>query len=194
MPQTRFQLLALLILCFVSFVAQTPDNAKQFSKDGLSFDYGAGWSLQDDSNGDAQQLTLARANNDVQIRVFAHRGRIASEKFPDAKKAFIDPYVTATAKQFVAMGAKPEQTPDTTEIGGAKADGVAITASLAGEPGAARIYWALIGRRVIVLTFFGPDKEQKQFASAWEVVRNSLTVEDPKAVPKAVPKASPTPK
>ena len=30
----------------------------------------------------------------------------------DAKKAFIDPYIASTMKQFVAMGAKPEQSPD----------------------------------------------------------------------------------
>jgi hypothetical protein len=86
------------------------------------------------------------------------------------------------------MGAKPEQAKDSTEIAGEKAEGVAITASLGGEPGAAKIYWALIGQRVVVLTYFGPDKELKQFASAWDMVRNSLKVEDPKGAPQASPK------
>ena len=167
-----------------SLAAAQTGNNKQFNKDGLTFDYPASWTLQEDTNADAQQLTLGKANADAQIRVFVHKGRITPEKFPDAKKAFIDPYVTATGKQFVAMGAKPEQANDNTEIAGAKAEGVAITASLSGEPGAAKIYWALIGRRVVVLTYFGPDKELKQFASAWDTVRNSLKVEDPKAAPK----------
>jgi len=169
-------------------IAQTSNN-KQFVKDGLMFDYPTGWTLTDDSNEDAQQLTIARANADAQIRVFVHKGRIAPEKFPDAKKAFIDPYVAATGKQFVAMGAKPQQASDSTEIAGEKAEGVAITASLAGEPGAAKIYWALIGRRVVVLTYFGPDKDLTKFAGAWDTVRNSVKVEDPKAAPK--PSATP---
>lgn len=179
-----FSLLVLSVVS-VSSVAQT-DN-KNFTGGGVSFDYPNGWVLNDDTNSDAQQLTLARPNNDVQIRVFVHKGRISPEKFPDAKKGFIDPYIASTVKQFVAMGAKPEQSPDATEIGGAKADGVKIAANL-GEPGAAKIYWALVGQRVVILTIFGPDREIKQFTPAWDTVRNSLKIED-----KSAPKPSPTP-
>src|ERR1044071_6495000 len=171
----RFVLLA--IVCLIALV-QTP---KTFTKDGLSFDYPADWNLQEGVNDDAQQLTLAKANSDVQISVFVHKGRISQEKLPDAKKAFIDPYISATAKQFVQMGAKPEQSPDTSEIGGLKADGVKISASLGGETGAAKIYWTLVGQRVVVLTLFGPDKQLTKLAPAWDLVRNSLKiVESPK--------------
>ena len=177
-----------IVFCCVLATAQTPD-AKNFSKDGLSFDYPSAWQLQDETNGDAQQLTLNKAGSDVQIRVFVHKGRIAAEKLPDAKKAFIDPYVAGTAQQFVAMGAKPEQVPDSSEIGGVKADGTSINASLGGETGAAKIYWALVGQRVVVLTLFGPDKQMKQLTPAWDLVRTSIKVVDPKAT--ASPKPSP---
>jgi hypothetical protein len=179
-----------IVFCCVVATAQTPDS-KNFSKDGLSFDYASSWQLTDDSNNDAQQLTLSKANSDVQMRVFVHKGRITPEKLPEAKKAFIDPYIAATAKQFVAMGAKPEQVPDTSEIGGVKADGTSINASLGGENGAAKIYWAIVGQRVVVLTIFGPDKQMKQLTPAWDLLRTSLKVVDPKAVPAASPKASP---
>ena len=185
----QLKLVVLMFCCLVAH-AQTPDS-KNFAKDGLSFDYPAAWQLQDDSNGDAQQLTLAKANSDVQIRVFVHKGRITPEKLPDAKKAFIDPYIAATAKQFVDMGAKPEQVPDSSEIGGVKADGTSINASLGGETGAAKIYWAVVGQRVVVLTFFGPDKQMKQLTPGWDLIRTSLKVVDPKAVPAASPKATP---
>ena len=174
----RFILLA--IICLIA-LAQTP---KSYTKDGLSFDYPADWTLQEGVNEDAQQLTLGKANTDVQISVFVHKGRITPEKLPDAKKAFIDPYISATEKQFVQMGAKPEQSPEASEIGGVKADGVKVSASLGGESGAAKIYWALVGQRVVVLTFFGPDKQLTQQAAAWDLVRNSLKVVDPKAAPK----------
>lgn len=170
-----FSLLVLSVLS-VSSVAQ---DVKTFNANGISFEYPNGWVLNDDSNSDAQQLTLARPNNDVQIRVFVHKGKITPEKFADAKKGFIDPYIASTNKQFVAMGAKPEQSPDSTEIGGAKADGVKIAANL-GEPGAAKIYWALVGQRVVILTIFGPDREIKQFTPAWDTVRNSIKVEEKK--------------
>ena len=181
----KLTLLAIVLCCALA-TAQTGDT-KNFSKDNLSFDYPGSWQFQESSNDDAQQFTLGKANADVQIRLFVHRGRIAPEKLPDAKKAFIDPYVAATAKQFVAMGAKPEQTPDSSEIGGVKADGVNISASLGGETGAAKIYWALVGQRVVVLTYFGPDKQMKQLMPAFDLIRTSLKVVDPKA-------ATPTPK
>ena len=179
-----------IVFCCAVANAQTPDS-KNFAKDGLSFDYPAAWQLKEETNGDAQQLTLAKADSDVQIRVFVHKGRITPEKLPDAKKAFIDPYIAATAKQFVDMGAKPEQVPDSSEIGGVKADGTSINASLGGETGAAKIYWALVGQRVVVLTFFGPDKQMKQLTPGWDLIRTSLKVVDPKAVPAASPKATP---
>jgi len=180
----RFKLLA--IACCVIALVQTP---KTYTQNGLSFDYPADWVLQEGVNPDAQQLTLGKDGSDVQISVFVHKGRITPEKLPDAKKAFIDPYITATSNQFVQMGAKPEQSPDSSEIGGVKADGVKISASLGGEAGAAKIYWALIGQRVVVLTLFGPDKQVQKLAPAWDEVRNSLKVVDPKAAPS--PKASP---
>jgi hypothetical protein len=184
------KIFVLSLLVFI-FAVQTNTDTKTFSANGVSFNYPNGWVLQDDTNSDAQQLNLARPNNDVQIRVFIHKGRITPEKFPDAKKAFIDPYIASTMKQFVAMGAKPEQSADSSEIGGVKADGVKIAANL-GEPGAAKIYWAVVGQRVVILTIFGPDRELKQFTSAWDTVRNSLAVED-KSTPKPAPAASPTP-
>lgn len=185
------QLIAIVFLCCLLAAAQTPANAKTFTKDNLSFDYPNGWTLAESTNDDAQQFTLNKADSDVQISIFVHKGRISPDKLPDAKKALIDPYLAATAKQFVQMGAKPEQSPDASEIGGVKADGVNINASLGGETGASKIYWALVGQRVVILTLFGPDKQTKQLAPAWDLVRTSLKVQDPKAVPAASPKASP---
>lgn len=178
-----FQVNLMLLLVCVATLAQT-GSSKQFSKDGLTFDYPGDWVIQDDSNKDGQSLTLARADIDVSINVFVHRGRISADKLPDAKKAFIDPYVDARVKQFIQSGATPQQAPDTSEIAGQKADGVAITASLGGVPGSAKIYWTLVGDRVVLLTYFGPDKQEKQFASVWDMVRNSIKIEAPKAKPK----------
>src|SRR4029078_1233485 len=117
---SRIKLLAIILFSCLMVEAQTP---KTVTKDGLSFDYPSDWTMQDDSSGDAQHFSLSNGNSDVKIEVFAHKGRSAAEKLPDAKKAFIDPYIAATEKQFVSMGANPEQSPDTAEIGGVKAGG-----------------------------------------------------------------------
>ena len=179
-----------LVFCCVLATAQTPDS-KNFSKDGLTFDYPASWQLTDESNSDLQQITLSKADNDVRIGIFVHRGRMTPEKMAEAKKALVDPLIAGNVKQFEAMGAKPQQVPDSTELAGLKAEGTSINASLGGETGAAKIYWALIGQRVVILSLFGPDKQLKQLAPVWDLVRTSLKVVDPKAVPAGSPKASP---
>ena len=172
--------------------AQTP-GVKHFDKDGLAFDYPEGWTIEDQSNGDAQQLNLGRADSDAQIRLFVHRGRVDTpEKMAKAKAAFIDPYIASTNNIFTQMGAKAERSPATTQIGGAPAEGVRLRASLDGEPGEAAIYWVAVGSRVAVLTFFGPDAALKKATPAWDAVRNSLHVELPQ--PKASPAPKPTPK
>ncbi|HEU4932423.1 MAG TPA: hypothetical protein VFT48_10095 [Pyrinomonadaceae bacterium] len=176
-----------LVFCCVLATAQTPDS-KNFSKDGLTFDYPASWQLTDESNSDLQQITLSKADSDVRIGIFVHRGRMTPEKMAEAKKALVDPLIAGNVKQFEAMGAKPQQVPDSTELAGLKADGTSINASLGGETGAAKIYWALVGQRVVILSLFGPDKQLKQLAPVWDLVRTSLKVVDPKAVPAASPK------
>jgi hypothetical protein len=189
MKSTRLFIACAALVCLLGIAVQPQGDAKHFTKDGLVFDYANGWAITDESNADAQSLTLNRAGSDAQIRVFAHRGKVDSpEKFAQAKKAFIDPYVKSVSNTFVQMGAKPETAPATSEIGGAPAEGVRVKASLSGEPGEAGVYWATIGNRVVVLTLFGPDKAIKQATPAWDVIRTSLKIEPPP------PKASPTKK
>jgi hypothetical protein len=191
-----FKLSLIVLLSCAIASAQTPTptptpapaDTQHFSKGGLVFDYANGWILKDISDDDAQQYTLERTNSDLLMRVFAHKGRVTQEKMPEAKKSFIEPYVKAISNQFRQMGATPSETADTTEIAGLPADGVKIAASLGGDPGAAKIYWVLLGQRVVVLTLFGPDREIKQFTPAWDLFRASLKIEDPKAA------ASPSPK
>jgi hypothetical protein len=186
-----FQLFLLLLLCGVSALAQTPaaPETKQFTKDGLSFNYPAGWSANDNSNADSQDLTFGRADSDAQIKVFVFRPLITTpEKLAEAKRVLVDKYVAATTKSFADAGAKPESSPSETEIATLKAEGVKIRASLGGEPGAAEIYWVVVGKRLVVLTFFGPDKALKKAMPAWETMRSSLQIEEPKPQPQPSPK------
>jgi hypothetical protein len=182
------QLLALVLLCGVSVFSQTPDT-KQFTKDGLVFSYPSGWSFNDASNSDAQDLTLGRADSDAQVKVFVFRPLITTpEKLAEAKRVLVDKYVAATAKSFADAGAKPESLPAASEIAAQPAEGVKIRATLDGEPGAAEIYWGVIGKRLVVLTFFGPDKALKKAMPAWDVVRSSIQIEEPKPQPQPSPK------
>src|SRR6266508_5792127 len=189
-----FRLIAFLLLCGVSASAQTiPSDAKEFNKDGLSFKYPSSWSLNDASNADAQQMTFGRADSEAQITVFVFRTSLTTpEKIAEAKRVLVDKYVASTTKSFEQAGAHPESLPASVEIGGVKSEGVKIRASLDGVPGMAEIHSAVVGQRLVVLTFLGLDKALTKAMPAWDTIRTTIKVEE--AQPKTPqPAASPKP-
>lgn len=186
---------AMLVLVIGSVIvaAQTSSDNKEFNKDGLTFSYPNGWTMQDTSNSDAQQFNFGRTDTEAQFRLFVFRTHVNSpEKLAEAKKVLVDPYVNSTFRQFELMGAKPAKAPVTTDLGSVKSEGVKISAVLDGEPGAAEIHWGVVGNRLVVLTMFGPDNALKRAAPVWDTLRMSILVADPAAAP-ATPTQPPTP-
>ncbi len=185
----------LLLVGLLAATGQTPaPDAKQFAKDGLSFSYPNGWTVQDSSNADALQLNLGRNDSDAQIRVFVFRTPVNTPaRVAEARKVLVDPYIAATTKSFVQMGANPQSSPATTDISTVKSDGVKISATLDGDPGAAQIFWGVVGQKLVVLTLFGPDRAVKRALPAWDTLRTSLAIEEPKPPPTPAPKPSATP-
>jgi hypothetical protein len=182
-----------LLLIGISAAAQTvPADAKEFSKDGLTFNYASGWTFNDNSNADAQQMTFGRPDSDAQIRIFVFRTPVPTpEKFAEARKVLVEPYINATFKQFEQMGATPQRAPAASDIAGLPAEGVRISAALDGDPGAAEIFWGVVGQRLVVLTRFGPDRALAKALPAWDLMRATIKVAEPQ--PKAQPAASPKP-
>lgn len=176
---TTIQLFALVLGCTLLVSAQTPTTDNHYNKDGLAFDYAAGWTLQDTSNSDAQQMVLERPDSDAPIRIYIHRNSIKPENLEKARHSLVDPYIEKTSNTFVQMGAHPERSSVTSEIGGVPAEGVKLKAVLDGEPGAAEIYWALVGQRLVVLTFFGPDRAMKKASAVWDTVRTTIKIGAP---------------
>ena len=79
------------LLLVAGALAQDP-NLKHFDKDGLSFDYPAGWQLSDQSTQQMQLIELTRG--DVVIRIRSPREWLKTpEKEAAAKKLFQDKYV-----------------------------------------------------------------------------------------------------
>jgi hypothetical protein len=100
----KIGILTCLAAFLVVYAAAAQTNSKHFAKDGLSFDYADGWSIADDSNSDAQQLTLTRSDSPAMIKFFVHRGKVNTpEKLAQAKAKIIEPYVAYTERQFVSM-------------------------------------------------------------------------------------------
>jgi hypothetical protein len=177
--------LTLLVALLSVYTISTNAQVKHFNNKGLSFEFPGNWVLQDQSNADAQQLNLTRPGSDSQIRVFAYATTVDTpEKVAEAKRVLVDTYINSTDKQLQEMGARTERVPATIKFGDIKAEGVKIQASLGGEPGAAEIYHGIIGQRLVVLTFFGPDEARRAAESGWEMIRSTLKIEATKPAAK----------
>ncbi|HSS22154.1 MAG TPA: hypothetical protein VLL54_18940 [Pyrinomonadaceae bacterium] len=190
LSRIAIQLIAVVMFCACTAAAQTvPSDAKLFSKDGLSFNYASGWQFNDTSDANKQEMTFGRTDSEAQIIVWVYRTHVTKpEHVTEAKKVLVDKYVASTKQQFLQADPRTTSAPATSEIGGVASEGTKIRASLDGVPGQAEIEWAVIGERVVVLTFLGPDKAVLKATPAWDLIRTTLKVEGPQ------PKAATTPK
>jgi hypothetical protein len=187
-------LVALLLFCGWSVSAQTaPSDAKEFNKEGLTFNYPNGWAFNDSSDKDSQKMTFGRPDSDAQIAVFVFRTPVTTpEKIAEAKRILVDKYVANTKGQFQQEDAKTTSEPATSEIGGVASEGVKIRAALGGVPGIADIEWAVVGEHLVVLTFLGPDRALTKASAAWDTIRNSIKLAEPAAPqPKPIPTKTP---
>ena len=173
-------------------LAQT--SGQHFAKDGLSFDYPAGWTMDESkSTGQMQYLTLSR-DGYATVIVRSPRGLIDTpDKEAHAKKLIQEDFVDAWLKNFESSGAKPERSIVNMEIAGGPAECTRLSASLSGEPGRVDICWRLIEKRMVQLAIIGSTNDITRSTPAWDLIRNSIKVEPPPE-PKPTGKPSPTPK
>lgn len=182
--------LALLILA-VLVLGQTPngDGANHFAKDGLSFDYPAGWQLNDQSTAQMQLIQLVR-DGFAELRVRAPREWLkTTEKEAYAKKIMQDKYVEDFVDSLQQSGLQPKRSTVSTEIAGGPAEGTRIRAMLGGDPGGMDAYYRIVSDRFVQLSQIGSEHDFARSATAWDTIRNSIKVEGAPA-----PKPSPPPK
>jgi hypothetical protein len=188
LKRRMFQVAASVLLVGVAF-AQT--SSQHFAKDGLSFDYPAGWSMDESkSSGQMQYLMLGR-DGYAMIYVRSPRALVDSpEKEAQAKLLIQDGFVDAWAKNFSDNGAKAERTTVPTEIGGGAAECTRLSALLGGEPGRVDVCWRLMEKRLVQLAIVGSTRDITKTAATWDAIRNSVKVEPPPQ-PKPTPQPSP---
>jgi len=181
------------LLLVIGVHAQTPPSGNQhFTKDGLSFDYPAGWVLSDQSTAQMQMIELAQG--EMVLRVRAPREWLKSpEKAAKAKALMQDDYVEKFIDQLQQNGLKPVRSSVTTEIGGGPAEGTRVRAVLGRESGGMDSYYRVISDRFVNLSELGSERDMTKSAPAWDMIRNSIKVEPPPAQPTPTPKATPKP-
>jgi hypothetical protein len=168
--------------------ALAQNSGQHYAKDGLSFDYPAGWSIDESkTTGQMQYLTLGR-DGFAMIIVRSPRAVIDTpEKETHAKQLIQDGFIEAWANNFSSQGSKAERSTVTTEIGGGPGECTRLSASLSGEQGRVDICWRLLEKHMVQLAIVGSTKDVTKSAPAWDMIRNSLKVE-------SLPEAKPSPK
>src|SRR5207244_8802584 len=63
-----------MLLVFTTRTQSAVVTNEHFEKDGLAFDYPAGWKLTDNSTNDVQYVVIGREDSTAQIAVIVHRG------------------------------------------------------------------------------------------------------------------------
>ncbi len=170
-------LFVLIFLCLPAFAQD--QNTTHFAKNGLVFDYPVGMKFEDRSNAVGQQLVLTHAGTGAQVMVWARYDMIdTAEQVAKARKEVFDFFVDAMAKEFDRQGAKVDRADKQIEVGGTQASGVRLRAILQSEAGNADVYSLLLGRRLVMVSFIGSDKELSAAASDWATIRASLRIEE----------------
>lgn len=161
--------------------AQATSNAAgHFAKDGLSFDYPAGWTLGDKSGGDVQQLVLFLQGSSARVQVVAHRQLLQSgEQVSAARKAITIPYVKDLARKFGLDEAPDWKDAQCLTVGKRLATGLHFSGRLDGEPSAADVFTVVLGQRLVHLVYTRADKDDAQGSEAWKVLLGSIAIDPP---------------
>ena len=157
--------------------AQTSPGLSHFSKRGLSFDYPADFTLEDQSWTGGQQLELTHAGTDAIIMVSSRYVMIdTAGQIARARRDVFDAFVDSMIKFFEDEQAKVERTQKQIVVAGKQASGVRLRTVTKIGPQNLDVYSLVLGRRLVMVSFIVTDKGLDAAASAWAIVRSSLKV------------------
>lgn len=180
-------LLVLTLLCLPVLAQQPSPEVTRFSKNGLAFDYPTSMQMTDASTENGQHLILLHGEKGAQIMVISRYTQITSaEQLATAQREVFGSFAETMWKELQKLDPKVSRTPVQIAIGGAQATGLRLRAVLNNEPGSAELYSLLLGRRLVVVSLIGSDKEIAAIANAWSTIRSSLKSEE--SAPAAAPK------
>jgi TonB family protein len=165
-----------LLFCLPVCAQSSGIQTEHFAKDGLSFDYPAGWSVIDRSAAQAQQLLITREGSSVQITIIAQRDLILRAQLAAARQSISDPLADDLAHRLSSTG---ERTDTRIDVGDTQAEGIRLHGSLQKRPGTGEVYWLRRGFRFVNLVYLKADKDESQGIEIWKAVRSSLKVDAP---------------
>ena len=169
-------------LLIIGFAVRTPSQSSplHFEKDGLTFDYGSTWELNEQSNPAAQQLVLLEKDLDAQIMIIALRSPLTNTKQEEeAKAGLIEPSIARLLKQYEDAGIHVERVPLKFDVNGVSAEGAQLRFAVDGQPGTTDICWFVFNQRLVQLFFIRPEKTAAKATACWAMIRRSLKIDNP---------------
>jgi TonB family protein len=155
-------------------------GAGHYSKDGIAFDYPAGWTLGDTSNAELQRVVLTRAGGSNIIMVFAHRQLIETAQQLYASRAGVTmPYVEGIAHKLGLNDPPQADEAQCVTVGERYAVGFRMNGQLEGQPTRAEVYTIVLGQRLLHLVNVRAERDEAAGAAAWKTLLDTLKVEAP---------------
>ncbi|MBV9927773.1 MAG: energy transducer TonB [Acidobacteria bacterium] len=171
------------LLIFVIFLATpaAPQGAGgRYAKDGLAFDYAAGWTLADTGDAEMQRLMLRRDGASNIIFVFAQRRLITTAmELYGARSTVTMPYVTNIANKLGLSYPPSTRDAQCIQVDGRTALGFRMSGMLEGAPTTAEVYTVLLGQRLLHLVHVRAERDEAAGAAAWKTLTDTLKVDAP---------------
>jgi TonB family protein len=175
-------LVCTFLLC--AFPSAQTTTGGRYERDGLSFNYPAGWKVEDKSNAQAQHLVLTREGGSALVVVIAHRQPITEPgQLFAANRNIWKPYAEDVARKLGIEKTPPWEETQCEQVGGRQAVGVMLAGRLNGEPTTGEVYALMLGRRFVNVFFVRHDKDESLESPAWKSLLESLKVEEPPDLP-----------
>jgi TonB family protein len=170
---------ALLIFVILLAVPAVPQgDAGHFAKEGLAFDYPAGWTLADTGDAQSQRLMLRRDGSSNVILIFAQREPIKTPGQLYAVRNNVTMPYAANIAHKLGLNNPPDEM-QCAAAGGRTALGFRMTGLLEGEPTTAEVYMVMLGQRLLHLVHVRAERDEAAGAAAWKSLLDTLKVEGP---------------
>ena len=167
---------AVLFLVFSAVV--TAQETKNYSKNGVGFDYLSNWELTEKSEKDTDEVAISNSDADARITVISLKKKFDSDDLADARKRVVEPWI-ASLKNMYTNIAKVDVVQVETKIdaGGKTTDAVELKFNLDGQGGRVEAYWLLLEKKLVLVYMVRPDRTAEKAAVGWDLIRQTIRAE-----------------
>ena len=168
--------LTLIVIFSLATAAQS--GQEHFSQEGVSFNFPAGWVMNDRSRAEAQHLILTHPEISSLIMVVALREPILTRaQLFSATNQITEPYLRDLITRFGNAKSPAKRDSSCEKIDEATIGGVQVRGEMNGAPATAEVYAFPQGRRFLNLVYIRKNAEDSESSAAWKLVRESLKVD-----------------